>query len=65
MFWGGVVMGFCMGAALGLLIGAGLVAEGMIAPQSYGRLVVVALVLQLIGVLSGRAIAARAIRPSQ
>jgi hypothetical protein len=24
MFWGGVVMGLCMGVGLGLLIGAGL-----------------------------------------
>ena len=62
MFWGGVVMGIFMGASLGLLVGAGLIAEGMIAPQSYGRLVLVALVLQLIGVASGRAVAGRPVR---
>ncbi len=65
MFWGGVIFGIGIGVGLGLLIGAELVGKGMITPQNNGRLVVTALVLQLIGIVSGRAIAARAIRRSQ
>jgi hypothetical protein len=51
-----------MGVGLGLLIGAELVSNGTIIPHDYGPLVGTALVLQFIGILSGRAIAARAIR---
>jgi hypothetical protein len=54
-----------MGAGLGLLIGADLVDEGVIGEHNDGRLVVIALGLQLIGILSGRAIALREIRRSQ
>jgi len=62
MFWGGVVMGICIGGGLGLLIGAALVAEGMILPQPDFRLVLAVVALQLIGVWAGRAIAGRPVR---
>jgi hypothetical protein len=65
MFWGGVVMGICFGVGFGLLIGAELVANGTIAPQKHMPLVGTALVLQLIGIASGRAIAMRSIRRGQ
>lgn len=62
-FWGGVVFGAANGFGFGLLIGAGLVEEGVIAPESGRWPVVIALVLLWIGVWMGRVIASRAGAP--
>jgi hypothetical protein len=62
MFWGGVVMGICIGAGFGLLIGAQLVEEGLITPKNHMRLVGINLVLVVIGIWGGRAIAGRPVR---
>jgi hypothetical protein len=58
MFWGGVVMGIGIGGTLGFLIGAALVAEGIIPsqPNRFWHLLVIAL-LPAIATWIGRAIA--------
>jgi hypothetical protein len=62
MFWGGEVMGIFFGGSLGLLIGATLMAEGIISPQPrFWHMLVIAL-LPGIGTWVGRAIAGRPAR---
>jgi hypothetical protein len=64
-FWGGVVMGLCIGAGLGLLFGAQLVEEGQISSENRGTLILVNFALLCIGIFGGRAIAGRPIRRNQ